>query len=76
MNEWPVNAFSNDIHSLIVVIGLDYDNYDNMYTATLALHEVSFQQECNQYSATSGLHSFMAMVASNHRIRYGYYEEY
>ena len=54
-------ATLNNIHSLIQ-LGLDYD-IDDLYDATLALHGVSFDHECNRASENSGLYPFMTMAA-------------
>ena len=57
------DAVLTNIHSLIA-IGLKHDDVE-LYDITLALHGVSFQQECNQSSETTGLYPFMAMAVSS-----------
>ena len=56
------DAMLNNIHSLIGM-GLEFDN--DVYDVTLALHGVSFDQECNRSSETSGFYPYMTMAVSN-----------
>jgi len=54
------NYSNMNIHTLIEM-GLEYD----VCRVTLALHGVSFYQECNRSSESGGLFPFMSMAASD-----------